>query len=131
MAASKVNAPLLTYEAFLASKRQPYLSFIGNDRHALIRPPDDPDPLDPAPQIVAEIVTPSDTPSVLSRKLEDYCSVGLEECWIVRQNIRTGEVLRRTANAVESTGIYSEGDTVRSLTFPNLTMDVAAVFADA
>src|ERR1051326_2284761 len=44
---------------------------------------DDPAPLDPAPELVAEILSPSDTVRVLDDKIEDYVRVGVLECWAV------------------------------------------------
>ena len=110
--------------------RQPDVLFISRERHEVNRPATNPAPLDPAPELVVEILSPSDTRTVLTDKLADYRSVNVRECWVVSPGARTVEVLRLTRTNEESVAIYNDGETARSITFPELTVAVADVFAE-
>lgn len=110
--------------------RQPDVLFISNTRRALNRPSSDPGPFDPAPELVVEILSPSDTRSVLEDKIADYVSVNVLELWAVRQAARTVEVLRLSPLGAVSEAIYGRGETVQSLTFPDLTVSVDLIFAE-
>jgi Uma2 family endonuclease len=88
---------------------------------------DDPAPLDPAPELVVEIVSPSDTGRPLQDKLADFAKVGVLECWVVHRRSRTIDVRRLTAQGDESVAVYGVDETVQSLTFPDLRLAVADV----
>jgi Uma2 family endonuclease len=108
--------------------RQPDVLFITKERLG-DRDLDDPAPLDPAPELVVEILSPSDTGHVLEEKLADYISVGVQECWMVNRRLCTVEVLRLTSTGAESVATYNMGETVSSIMFPTLTLAVADAFA--
>ena len=110
--------------------RQPDVLFISRERLAQNPPVDNPAPLDPAPELVVEIVSPSDTPAVLSEKLADYGSVDVRECWVVRHALQTIEVMRLTRERAESVAIYNLGSMVQSVVFPALSVSTLAVFAE-
>ena len=109
--------------------RQPDVLLISRDRLALNPPDTDPAPLSPAPELVVEIVSPSDTPTILVGKLADYCRVDVRECWVVRSEANTVEVLRLSAGGVETATEYGTGETVQSEAFPGLLVAVADIFA--
>ena len=48
-------------------------------------------PLLVAPEIVVEIISDSETQRILGGKIDDYCAIGVEECWVVRPDARTVE----------------------------------------
>ena len=73
--------------------RQPDVLFISAERLGG-RSLDDPSPLEPAPELVVEILSAGDTKSTLSGKLADYRNVGVLECWLVSPHDQTVEVLR-------------------------------------
>jgi Uma2 family endonuclease len=89
---------------------------------------DDPSPLEPAPELVVEILSPSDTRTVLSDKLADYVRVDVLECWVVHRKVPSVEALRLTPEGWESVATYAMGEIVQSITFPALTLAVADVF---
>lgn len=109
--------------------RQPDVLFMSNARLALNPPPDNPAPLSPAPELVVEILSPSDTRSVLTGKLRDYASVGVEECWVISPARRTAEVLQWDGQMWQSVATYGAGESVVSVTFAGLTVSVDAIFA--
>jgi len=93
-------------------------------------PNTDPAPISPAPELVVEILSPSDTKKVLAAKIADYQSVGVLECWVVSLRARTVEVLSLTAEEVESVRVYDEMETVQSVQFPDLQVAVADILAE-
>jgi Uma2 family endonuclease len=108
--------------------RQPDILFISQERLGGRRL-DDPSPLTPAPELVIEILSPGDVGRALEEKLADYATVGVDECWLVNSTSQTVEVLRLTPQGTETVATYGPGQTVQSITFPDLTMPVADVFA--
>lgn len=108
--------------------RQPDVLFITAARLGA-RSVDNPAPLEPAPELVVEILSPSDTRRVLSGKLAEYCAVDVRECWVVSPGEQTVEVLRLSADGVDSTGVFSIGQAAQSTTFADLTVEVADIFA--
>src|SRR3954467_9352509 len=63
--------------------RQPDVLFMSRECVAANPPDTDATPLDPAPELVVEILSRSDYRKVLNDKLADYCKVGVLECWVV------------------------------------------------
>lgn len=109
--------------------RQPDLLFIGSERLAANPPSDDPAPLSPAPELVVEIVSPSDRPGVLAAKIANYQAVDVLEVWVVRTETRTVEVVRLSMDEIETVGAYGPGEAAVSIAFDGLTADVDGIFA--
>lgn len=107
--------------------RQPDLLFISQERLAQNAPSDEYDPLAPAPELIVEIVSASDTKSVLAAKIADYQSVDVQEVWIVRPDAQTVEVLT-LANG--GSRIFTNGMTAASAVFSGLTADINAIFQE-
>lgn len=109
--------------------RQPDVLFISNERLAQNAPPDNPAPLSPAPELVVEILSPSDTRRVRQAKLNDYAVVDVRECWIVSMEAETVEVLRLAGSVFQTVAVYGRGQVVSSVTFPDLFVPVTDIFA--
>ncbi len=109
-------------------KRQPDVLLISRERLALNPPANNPAPLSPAPELVVEIVSPSDRPSALAAKIADYRAVNVKEVWIVRDGPQTVELLRLTVEEIESVGTYKLDEAVTSFSFSGLTMAVQDIF---
>jgi Uma2 family endonuclease len=108
--------------------RQPDVLFISQERLGG-RSLDDPSPLEPAPELVVEILSPGNVGRALEEKLADYASVGVDECWLVNPASQTVEVLRLTSAGTETVATYGQGQSVQSISFPDLAVPVAEVFA--
>lgn len=108
--------------------RQPDVLFISYERLGT-RNLNDPAPLEPAPELVVEILSPSNTRTALNDKLADYARVGVQECWFANRALQTVELLRLSAAGAETAAVCRLGETVESLAFPGLTVAVADVFA--
>ncbi len=118
---------LITWQPW--HSRQPDVLLISSERLAQNPPADDPAPLSPAPEVVVEIVSPSDTPSVLTAKIEDYRSVDVQEVWVVRSGPQTVEVLPLSPGGT-SGSIYRRGEAAASLTFTHLVVPVDDIFQE-
>lgn len=110
--------------------RQPDVSLITRERLLRGPSPDDPAPLPIGPELVVEVLSPSDTRAARAAKLEDYRVAGVDECWIVAPGPRTVEVLRLNAGRIESAALYGKEQEVVSLVFPGLLVPVTTIFAD-
>ncbi len=117
---------LITYEPL--HTRQPDVLFISHARFD-DRDPLDPSALNPAPELVVEILSPSDTNRVLAEKIRDYCQVDVRECWIVSLGTQSVEVLRLTPEGERSLAVYGGAEGVRSEVFPGLAVPVLDIFA--
>jgi len=109
--------------------RQPDVFFISNERRALNPAPNDPAPMTAAPELVVEIISNSETARRFNDKVRDYCKVEVKECWKILPDTQTVEVLRLSRSGAESVRVYGMSETVQSLTFPDLTVAVEAIFA--
>jgi Uma2 family endonuclease len=109
--------------------RQPDLLFIGNERLVQNGDPEEPSALDPAPELVVEILSPSDRPGLLAEKIADYQSVAVQEVWVVRSASETVEVLRLSPDNADAVATYGNGQIVTSIAFPGLVVVVDDVFA--
>ena len=107
--------------------RQPDVMFVSNERLG-DRPLSAPPPLDAVPELVVEVISDSDRERVLNAKLADFHAIGVEECWIVRPEEKTVEVLSTADNGWEQAAIYGESEHVVSLVLPGLAVPAAAIF---
>ena len=89
----------------------------------------DPSALSPAPELVIEVLSSSDTRQVLAEKLRDYRTAGVRECWVVSLDLSTVEVLRLRQEAEQTVGVYGPDKTVQSEAFPDLRLPVTDIFA--
>ncbi len=109
--------------------RQPDVLFITNDRVEQSGGIMMEGPLTTAPQLIIEVLSPSETRRTVQDKIEDFRSIGLEEAWLVSSQAETVQILRLTSDGVETIGIHVNGQTLQSRVFPDLSVDLADVFA--
>jgi len=115
----------ITYQPLRS--RQPDILFIGNDRLAQNLPAEEYGPLAPAPELVLEILSPSDTHSVLASKIADYRTVDVREIWIVRAVEQTVDVLTLLDDSIQT---YGPGEIAQSQIFPGLTVTIDTIFQE-
>lgn len=108
--------------------RQPDVLFISNERLAQNPSATDPAPLLVAPELVVEILSPTERRRARAEKVADYASVAVRECWVVNTGDESVEVLELTSNGVSGTARYHRGEVVRSITFPELSVAVDDLF---
>lgn len=83
-------------------------------------------PLPVGPELVVEIVSDSERASMLSDKLADYATVGVNEAWVVRPGAQTVEVI--TLDGTGSSRLFSSGDHAHSFVFTDLRLSVSDFF---
>jgi Uma2 family endonuclease len=110
--------------------RQPDVLFISHEQLEKCAPREDPAPLEATPELVVEILSPSETRRARFEKLRDYATIGVKECWIVSPQAETVEVLTLTEEGLERIGIYGVGQEVSSQSLPGLNVKVDEVFAE-
>lgn len=86
--------------------------------------------LDVVPDLVVEILSPSDRRSVLKSKLDDYIKIGVQECWVISPQAETVEVVRLTSGSATTVKLYDSSETLRSEVLSDFKMKVADIFAD-
>ncbi|MBV9850442.1 MAG: Uma2 family endonuclease [Armatimonadetes bacterium] len=116
---------LITRDPFRT--RQPDVLFVSNERYRG-RTPQDASPWSPAPELVAEILSPSERRGIRLSKIADYCAVDVKECWLVSPQAQTVEVLRLTPGGPERAALHGAGETLQSLTFEDLTLALDDIF---
>ena len=109
--------------------RQPDILMISFDRLAQVGGRPAKGPLAVAPELVVEIISDSETQRILGDKIADYVSIGVNECWVVRPDTGTVEVLTLTPGEVRSVATYSDDEEVQSVVFAGLTAAVADMLA--
>jgi len=109
--------------------RQPDVLFVSFARLAQVGSRPAKGPLEAAPELVIEIISDSETQRILEDKIADYISIGVDECWVVRPDARTVEVLRLTPEGAQGGATYTDGQAVASEVFAGLAVPVADVFA--
>jgi Uma2 family endonuclease len=82
-----------------------------------------------APQLVVEVLSPSNTRREREQKLADYASIGVPEVWVFSPEARTVEVLHLENSTYRRIGIFAEG-TLKPLHFPNVQIDIARIWPD-
>ena len=84
--------------------RQPDLLFVSNERASILG-----DQVEGAPDLIVEILSPSNTRSDLEAKLSDYATLGVSECWLVSPEARSVEILGLTEGSWVRLGISGLG----------------------
>jgi Uma2 family endonuclease len=106
--------------------RQPDLMFISNARRYIIGR----QVIEGGPDLVIEILSPSNTRRELEEKLQDYQVIGVREAWIIAPQGQTVEVLQLSPEHIERLGLYGLGDTIVSRVLPDLRLTVAEIFPE-
>ncbi len=110
--------------------RQPDVLFLSADRTGVRRPSDlvGQPRIESPPDLVVEVVSPSNTGRDIEERLADYQSIGVPECWLARFPTRTVEVLRLTPEAAITVATYGMEDTLRSEVLPGFALPIADIF---
>jgi Uma2 family endonuclease len=82
-----------------------------------------------APDLVIEVLSPSETRRDVADKLADYRGIGVQECWLVSPEAQSVEVLHLNKETEHRVGLFGIGDTVQSEVLPELQLTVEEIFA--
>jgi Uma2 family endonuclease len=110
--------------------RQPDMSVMSSVRYCDNDVINSPGPITVTPELVIEMLSPSETPRSIQGKIADFRAIGVEECWIVSSKAETIEVLALPAETSRSLATYRRGEQVRSTVFPDVVVGVNAAFDD-
>ncbi len=110
--------------------RQPDVLFISAARGGVRRPADlvGLSRIETPPDLVVEVLSPSNTRRQVEEKLADYRSIGVLEGWLVNFPASTVEVLRLSGDKVAVLGVYGMGDVLRSEVLPGFELPIADIF---
>ena len=103
--------------------RQPDLLFVSNAKSAIIG-----QIIEGAPDLVLEILPPSNTRASMEEKLGDYSRLGVSECWLVSPEARNVEVLELAEGTLQRLSICGLGEDVQSGVLLGLALPVGELF---
>jgi Uma2 family endonuclease len=106
--------------------RQPDLMFISNARRYIIGL----QVIEGGPDLVIEVLSPTNTRQELQEKLQDYQAIGVREAWIVSPQAQTVEVLQLPTEGIQRLGLYGLGDLIASQVLPNSHLTVDEIFPE-
>ena len=105
--------------------RQPDLLLLSNESYARI---DRHLPIEEAPELTIEILSPSNTRRRIQDVLADYAAIGVRECWLVSLAARTIEVLTLVNGEWQRLALLGIGDRMRSEALAGLDVEVGQFF---
>ena len=103
--------------------RQPDILFVSNDRAGILG-----DRINGGPDLVVEMLSPSNRGGYLESKLADYARIDVRECWLVSMQSRTVEVLRLEGGDWRLAYVRGPGDRVESVVLAGLDLAVDRIF---
>ena len=103
--------------------RQPDIEFTSNERSHILG-----DRIEGGPDLVVEILSPSNTRAYMAEKLADYAGINVRECWLVALNTRTIEVLHLEGGEWRTAYTRGEGERIESAVLPGLELDIGGIF---
>ena len=80
------------------------------------------------PDLVVEVLSPSNTRRDIESKLEDYRQIGVHECWLVSPEAETIEVLNLSGQEHPVRGIFGNDETLCSGVLGDFTLRIQDVF---
>ena len=106
--------------------RQPDLLFVSNERADILG-----ERIEGGPDLVVEIISPSNTRAEIVGRLADYASLNVRECWLVYPQIHAAEVLRLEGDEWRRAYIRGAGEWLESVVLPGLELNIADFFEGA
>jgi Uma2 family endonuclease len=104
--------------------RQPDVMFTSNARRYIIGL----QVIEGGPDLVIEVLSPTNTRQELQEKLQDYQTIGVREAWIVSPQAQTVEVLQLSTEGIQRSGLYGLGNLIASQVLPELQLTVDEIF---
>src|SRR5258707_9124673 len=82
-----------------------------------------------APDLIVEILSPSENRRRQEEKMKDYASIGVPEVWLISPEAQSIEVLRLSNGALRRTAILVDG-TLEPSRFPGVSIRVAEIWPE-
>jgi Uma2 family endonuclease len=108
--------------------RQPDILIMSTEHYREASIDDLEGPITIAPELVIEVLSPSETRRSVGDKLADFQAIGVRECWIVSSEAETVEVLALSTDEVRTAAVYGQNQEAQSLVFADLMVPVARIF---
>jgi len=80
-----------------------------------------------APQLIVEVLSPSESRKEIRAKLDDYESLGVPEVWLVSPEACTVELLQLEDGKLSRTALVAEG-ILQPKHFPGVKVDIAEIW---
>ena len=80
------------------------------------------------PDLVVEVLSPSNTRREMENKLEDYRQIGVHECWLVSPEAETIEVLRLSLEEIATEATFGVDGDLRSEVLGDFTLQLRGIF---
>ena len=80
-----------------------------------------------APELVVEILSPSENRQRKEEKLTDYASIGVPEVWLCSAEAQSVEIRRLNQGKLERTSIVVDG-TIQPFNFPGVSIQVTEIW---
>jgi len=84
--------------------------------------------LEISPDLVVEVLSPSNTRRDIEDKLADYRQVGVRECWLVSPDAETVEVLRLSLEEAATEATFGVDETLRSEVLAEFILPIREIF---
>ena len=108
--------------------RQPDLLFISSESADVIIQDDR---IHGGPDLVVEILSPSNSRADIESKLSDYARIGVRECWLLAPQGRTVETLQLDVGDWNRLDIRGPGENVETVVIQGLELPVSDIFEGA
>lgn len=105
--------------------RQPDLLLLSNESFARM---DRRAPIEETPELVIEILSPSNRRRNVEEKLRDYASIGVPSAWLASSEAQTVDVLTLEGGEWEREALLGVGDRLASRALEGLDVDVGRFF---
>lgn len=110
--------------------RQPDILFLNSQRTGIRRRSDiiGMPFIEASPDIVIEVLSPSNTRKELDAKSGDYKQAGAYQCWVFSPQAETAEIIDLTGVEPRSIAVFGVADVLRSDLLPGFELSLAEVF---
>lgn len=82
-----------------------------------------------APQLLIEVLSPSESRREIESKLRDYESIGTPEVWLISPEAATVEVLLLQDGKLRRSALLAEGQ-LKPKHFPSVSIDISEIWPD-
>jgi Uma2 family endonuclease len=83
-----------------------------------------------APQLVVEVLSPSNTRREREEKLGDYAALGVPEVWVVSPEARTVEILYLENGYLRGSALILAEGLLKPRSFPSVQVDITGIWPD-
>jgi Uma2 family endonuclease len=113
--------------------RQPDILYLSAERSGITGPAElrGLQVLEAPPDLVVEVMSPSNTRHEIASKLEDYRRIGVRECWLVSPEAETIETMRLSSEGVSTGAVYGVNDTLISSVLDGFELPLSDVFGES